>query len=302
MEQQFKTYVEAFMRYLRLEQDASAHTIRNYGIDLKQFEDFLESQEVNGSIRLKAIDRLTLRSFMAHLQKGGISKTSLSRKVSTLRSFFRFLRREEVLETNPARGVSLPRKDKKLPAFLDQKEIRALLSAPDTKTFIGLRDRAILETLYSTGMRVGALVGINVGNLDLIGEVVKVREKGKKERICPLGSHAVKALLAYLKKFPKVLPSTPGGQPVFINRSLKRLSAESVGIIVHKYIKETAIAKEITPHAIRHSFATHLLDAGADLRAVQELLGHSSLSTTQIYTHVSKERLKQVYDRTHPRA
>lgn len=301
MEQQFKTYVDAFMRYLRLERNASAHTLRNYGIDLRQFEEFLRAQSDPGGIRLKAVDRLTLRSFMAYLQKRGIARSSLSRKISALRSFFRFLRREGVLETNPARLVSLPRKDKKLPSFLDQREIQALLSAPDGETFLGLRDRAILETLYSTGMRVGALVGINTGDLDLIGEVVKVREKGKKERLCPLGSYAIRALRAYLDKHPKkVSGATP--QPVFINKTLKRLSAESVGILVHKYIKEAAIDKEITPHAIRHSFATHLLDAGADLRAVQELLGHSSLSTTQIYTHVSKERLKQVYDRTHPRA
>ena len=298
MPAKFESYIDAFMRYLRLERNASPHTLRNYGSDLRQFQRFLESQETAGAIRIKKIDRLTLRGYMAFMQQAGIGKRSLSRKISTLRSFFRFLRREGVLETNPARQVWLPRQDKKLPSFLAREEIKDLLDAPDRTTLLGLRDRAILETLYSTGMRVGALVSMNRGDIDLIGDLVKVREKGKKERLCPLGSFAVRALREYLKHSPE----KADGGPVFINRSMERLSAESVGKLLNKYIKKAAIHKKITPHAIRHSFATHLLDAGADLRAVQELLGHASLSTTQIYTHVSKERLKKVYDRTHPRA
>ncbi|MDP8214678.1 MAG: tyrosine recombinase XerC [Candidatus Euphemobacter frigidus] len=294
----FESYIDAFMRYLRLERNASPHTLRNYRSDLRQFQGFLESQETAGTIGIKKIDRLTLRGYMAFLQQTGIGKRSLSRKISTLRSFFRFLRREGVLEINPARQVWLPRQDKKLPTFLIQEEIKSLLDAPDRNTLLGLRDRAILETLYSTGMRVGALVSMNRRDIDLIGEVVKVREKGKKERLCLLGSYALRALRDYLKHSPEKADR----DPVFINRSLGRLSAESVAKLLNKYIKQAAIHKKITPHAIRHSFATHLLNAGADLRAVQELLGHASLSTTQIYTHVSKERLKKVYNRTHPRA
>ena len=294
----FESYIDAFMRYLRLERNASEHTLRNYRSDLCQFHKFLNSQEMPGAVRVKKVDRLTLRRYMAYLQQIGNGKRSLARKISALRSFFRFLRREGVLESNPARQVWTPRQDKKLPSFLAADEIKVLLDAPDCSTFLGLRDRAILETLYSTGMRVGALVSMNRRDIDLIGDMVKVREKGKQERLCPLGSFAVRALREYLDRSP----DKADGGPVFINRSRERLSAESVGKLLSKYIKQAAIHKKITPHAIRHSFATHLLNAGADLRAVQELLGHASLSTTQIYTHVSKERLKNVYDRTHPRA
>ena len=294
----FESYIDAFMRYLRLERNASEHTLRNYRSDLNQFLEFLNSQEMPGAVRVKKVDRLTLRRYMAYLQQIGNGKRSLARKISALRSFFRFLRREGVLESNPARQVWTPRQDKKLPSFLGSDEIRALLAAPDCTTFLGLRDRAILETLYSTGIRVGALVGINQGDVDLIGDIVKVREKGKKERLCPLGSYAVQALREYMKK----LPLKGATATLFINRSKGRLTSKSVRELLNKYIKQASIKKKITPHAIRHSFATHLLDAGADLRAVQELLGHENLATTQIYTHLSREHLKKVYDRTHPRA
>jgi integrase/recombinase XerC len=235
---------------------------------------------------------------MASLQERGVGKRSLSRKISSLRSFFRFLRREKLIDDNPARQVWLPRSDKKLPSFLTREEVQALLVAPDTSTLLGLRDRAILETLYSTGIRVGALVAMNRGDVDLIGDLARVREKGKKERLCPLGSYAVRALRDCLKAFPE----HGSADPLFVNRSGRRLTAASIRKLLDKYIKLAAIEKKVTPHALRHSFATHLLNAGADLRSVQELLGHESLSTTQIYTHVSKERLKKVYDRTHPRA
>jgi len=294
----FESYIDAFMRYLRLERNASEHTLRNYRSDLNQLQKFLNTQEMPGAVRVKKVDRLTLRRYMAYLQQIGNGKRSLARKLSTLRSFFRFLRREGVLESNPARQVWTPRQDKKLPSFLAPEEIKALLSAPNCSTFMGLRDRAILETLYSTGIRVGALVDINQRDVDLIGEIVKVREKGKKERLSPLGSFAIRALREYMEK----LPLKEMSAPLFINRGKERLTAESVRKLLTKYIKQASIMKKITPHAIRHSFATHLLDAGADLRAVQELLGHENLSTTQIYTHLSREHLKKVYDRTHPRA
>ena len=293
-------YVDAFLRYLRVERNASDHTLRNYRIDLGQFESFLSGAGSLGAVRVKSIDRLALRAFLAHLQKGGAGKSTLSRKVSSLRSFFRYLQREEVIEANPARLLSLPRREKKLPAFLDQKEVEALLAAPDTRTFLGLRDRAILETLYSTGMRIGALTGLSLGDVDLIGEVARVREKGKKERLCPLGSYAVKALQEYLRASASF--GSARSRPVFVNRDGGRLTAQAARDLLDKHIRTAAIAKKVSPHALRHSFATHLLDSGADLRAVQELLGHSSLSTTQIYTHVSRERLRKVYDQTHPRA
>ncbi len=298
MVEKFENYVDAFIRYLRLERDASPHTLRNYRSDLVQFQRFLESMSAAGPGRLKKIDRLTIRSYMAALGERGIGKRSLSRKISALRSFFRFLRREGVLDSNPARQVWLPRQEKRLPSFLEPEEIRSLLEAPDPSTLLGLRDRAILETLYSTGIRVGALVGMNRGDVDLLGDLARVREKGKKERLCPLGGYAVRALADYLKEFPEAGASAP----LFVNRSRRRLTAASVRKLLAKYIERSAIKKKITPHALRHSFATHLLNAGADLRSVQELLGHESLSTTQIYTHVSKERLKKVYDQTHPRA
>ncbi len=298
MVEKFEQYIDAFIRYLRLERDASAHTLRNYRSDLVQFRDFLQSPQSGSPSRLKEIDRLTIRGYMAALQERGVGKRSLSRKVSALRSFFRYLRREGLLEENPARQVWLPRSEKRLPSFLTREEIGELLAAPDTSTLLGLRDRAILETLYSTGMRVGALVAMNRSDVDLIGDLARVREKGKKERLCPLGTYAVRALRDYQKSFPE----NDSSGPLFVNRSGGRLSAASVRKLLEKYIERAAIKKKITPHALRHSFATHLLNAGADLRAVQELLGHESLSTTQIYTHVSKERLKKVYDRTHPRA
>lgn len=288
------------MRYLRLERNASPHTLDAYSRDLRQLAEFLEEQSPSGTVNLRRVDRLTIRGFMAYLQQEGIGKSSLSRKISALRSFFKFLRREGVLENNPARMISLPRKARKLPSFLLKEEMEALLSAPDTSTLLGLRDRAILEVLYSTGIRVGGLVGLNQGDLDLLGDTVRVREKGKKERLCPMGSYAVRALRKYLRYYPA--PAAGASPPLFLNRGGGRLSARSVEKLVDKYIQRSALRKKISPHSIRHSFATHLLDAGADLRAVQELLGHASLSTTQIYTHVSRERLKKVYDRAHPRA
>ena len=294
----FEQYIDAFIRYLRLERDASPHTLRNYRSDLVQFLDFLRSPQSGGPARLKDIDRLVLRGYMAALRERGVGKRSLSRKVSALRSFFRYLRREGLLEENPARQVWLPRSEKKLPSFLTRKEVADLLDAPDTSTLMGLRDRAILETLYSTGVRVGALVAMNRADVDLIGDLARVREKGKKERLCPLGTYAVRSLRDYLKSFPE----NDASGPLFVNRSGGRLGAASVRKLLDKYIERAAIGKKITPHALRHSFATHLLNAGADLRSVQELLGHESLSTTQVYTHVSKERLKKVYYRTHPRA
>lgn len=291
---------DAFMRYLRLEKNSSEHTLSAYSTDLGQFQDFLE-KERGGAVRLRKVTHVTIRAFMARLQGEGVGKSSLARKVSALRSFFRFLQREGAVEANPARLVSLPRRGRKLPVFLDRAEIEALLAAPDPDTFAGRRDRAVLEVLYSTGMRVAALIGINLGDLDLLGEVVKVREKRKKERLCPLGRPALAALQAYLELHPFRGPGA-AARALFLNRSGKRLSVRWVQLMLDRSVLKAGIAKKVSPHSLRHSFATHLLDAGADLRSVQELLGHASLTTTQVYTHVSPGRLKKVYEAAHPRA
>jgi len=299
--QPFEAYQDAFMRYLRLERNASEHTLSAYGTDLGQFHLFLQEQFTPRPIRLGRITHVMLRTFMARLQQDGVGKSTMARKVSVLRSFFRYLQREGVVQKNPGRLVSLPRKEKKLPVFLEKKEVELLLAAPDISTFYGKRDRAILEILYSTGMRVSALVGINRGDMDLLGEVVKVREKRKKERLCPLGKYAIEAIYDYLQACPES-GSDSAVQPLFINRYGKRLSARWVQLMLDKYMLKAGIGKKVSPHALRHSFATHLLDAGADLRSVQELLGHASLSTTQVYTHVSRARLKKIYEAAHPRA
>ncbi len=293
----FSSCLDAFTRYLRIEKDYSPHTVSSYRADLVQFDEFFRSH-YRRSFHPRAVDHLAIRAFMVSCRDRGLGKSTISRKVAALRSFFRFLAREGAVEGNPARAVFLPRKEKRLPRLLDREEMEALLAAPDTATLSGLRDRAVLETLYSTGIRVAALVGLNREDLDLLGDSVKVREKGRKERICPLGGHASRALRNYLKSLPAAGPA----RALFVNRHGNRLSVRAVRDLLDKQIRRAALNKRISPHSIRHSFATHLLDAGADLRAVQELLGHSSLSTTQVYTHVSRRRLKQVYDSAHPRA
>jgi len=289
------------MRYLRLERNASEHTQTAYAADLESFRRFVVDESGSRPVRLNRVTHTMIRAFMAREQLAGAGKSTLARKVSSLRSFYRYLQREGAVDTNPARLVSLPKRDKHLPAYLEPREVEALLAAPDLDTPSGLRDRVILEVLYSTGIRVSALVGINLGDLDLLGEVVRVREKRKKERLCPLGSYALEALREYLS-LRRAGTAGESVQPLFVNRYGKRLSVRWVQMMIARYALQAGITKKVTPHCLRHSFATHLLDAGADLRSVQELLGHSSLSTTQVYTHVSKSRLKKVYDSAHPRA
>lgn len=315
------------MTYLRAERNASEHTIRNYYSDLKQFEKFLSMGQVpsdrqaspknpkNAETSPKNRDtshvfapkRLDLRHFVVHLQKKGCASRTIARKIATIRSFIGFLVEEGYLRSNPAVGLPVPRQEKKLPKFLDEKEMVKLLEAPDEKNVLGLRDRAILETLYSTGMRVGELVSLKPNSVDFIGGVVRVSGKGRKERIVPIGEKALEALGKYSKRRGELLATQRKGirkeaQALFLDRWGGRLSARSVCRLVNKYVRRITVKMGISPHAIRHSFATHLLNAGADLRAVQELLGHANLSTTQVYTHVSTERLKSVYTRAHPRA
>ena len=300
-----KVYIRKFMTYLEVEQNASEHTIRNYHSDLKQFSTFLKLNR--DSDRFLPIVRLDIRRFVVHLQKKGCAARTISRKIASVRSFLRFLVEERYMSSNPAEGIPLPKQEKKLPRFLDEKQTIKLVEAPDGKAILGMRDRAILETLYSTGMRVGELVSLKLDSVDFIGGVVRVLGKGRKERIVPIGEKALEALGKYLKMREELL-SKPrkdirqDRNALFLDRWGGKLCARSICRMVNKYVRVAGTKMGVSPHTLRHSFATHLLNAGADLRAVQELLGHANLATTQIYTHVTTDRLKSVYARAHPRA
>ncbi|MBI4469121.1 MAG: tyrosine recombinase XerC [Acidobacteria bacterium] len=301
---------DRFFNHLKFERNVSEHTIRNYRIDLAQFLDHLAPAAGDGNrpeVELAAIDNITIREFMAGLYAKGKRKSSIARKLAALRSFFKFLCRERLIETNPASLVSSPRQEKRLPKFLEIDQVIRFIELPDTQTDLGKRDRAILELLYATGIRVGELVGLRVSDLDFSSRMVLVRGKGRKERRVPFGEKSVEALQAYLEARERLLASPPKSSrdhpALFLNYLGTRLTTRSVGRLVEKYIKRSIeVSPEISPHTLRHTFATHLLNAGADLRAIQELLGHARLSTTQVYTHVSTQRIMEVYDRTHPKA
>ncbi len=282
-------YIDKFIKYLEIEKNVSRHTVINYSQDLRNFSIFL------GDRKAEDVDYLMIRKFLAELRTRKYEKKTIARKLSTLRSFFKFLYREGYLKANPLATISSPKIDKKLPHFLDVASVVKLIESPGTKDAYCLRDRAILEVLYSSGIRVSELVGLDREDIDLIGGVIKVMGKGRRERICPIGDKASGAVRSYLGKAAR-------NKALFLNRSGGRLSDRSVRRIVDRYIKRVSIEEKISPHTLRHSFATHLLDRGADLRSVQELLGHKNLSTTQIYTHITAERMKSVYDKTHPRA
>jgi tyrosine recombinase XerC len=291
-------YIDKFINYLRVERNASEHTITNYSIDLGVFKAFIGERDIN------TVDHLALRRFLAHLREkknnenNPYAKRTIARKLASLRSFFRFLHREKLIEKNPITAIQTPRIDKKLPVFLSVDKMKALIEKTSGDDVSGLRDRALLETLYSTGVRVSELVGLDIDDVDFISGVVKVLGKGSKERIVPIGEPALNAMRKYIDGRKKVKDK----DAVFLNRSGKRLTDRSVRRVINKHIRACSVAEHISPHSLRHSFATHLLDAGADLRSVQELLGHVNLSTTQIYTHVTTDRLKSVYDKAHPRA
>jgi len=287
-------YVDKFINYLRVERNASEHTIANYRADLEMFGAFL------GERGLEGVDHLAIRRFLAELRSRNYSKRTVARKLASLRSLFRFLFREGLIKNNPITAVMTPKLDKKLPVFLDVDKVKTLLECPPADDVSGMRDRALLETLYSTGMRVSELVGLDTDDIDFISGVVKVFGKGKKERIVPIGEPALDAIRKYVDK--RAAAKVRDKDAVFLNKSGRRLTDRSVRRVIDKHIKACSIAEKISPHSLRHSFATHLLYRGADLRSVQELLGHMNLSTTQIYTHVTMDRLKAVYDRAHPRA
>jgi integrase/recombinase XerC len=310
-----------FLDHLRYERNVSAHTLRNYESDLRQFFDYLSPAEAKtakpakrSSISAKKpngpaidqIDHLTIREWLASLHSAHKKKTSIARKLAALRTFFQFLVREGVVEQNPAKLVATPRKEKKLPVHLSIEDAIRFIETPDTKTEFGKRDRAILELLYATGVRVSELVQLNLRDIDFKSKLLRVFGKRRKERIVPFGDPAARALEDYLAVREAFLMNAPAArrdaQPLILNYQGTRMSTRSVGRLVEKYILLCAGIHDISPHALRHSFATHLLDSGADLRDIQELLGHARLSTTQIYTHVSMEKLIEVYDKAHPKA
>lgn len=283
-------YIEKFIRYLEVEKNYSPHTILNYRHDLQEFKKFL------GETKIENTDYLTLRKYLVGLKAQNLNNTSISRRLSSLRSFFRFLNRENYLKNNPVAGVSSPKKEKRLPSFLTEEEITRLIESVIAKDESGLRDRAMLEVFYSTGVRISELAGLNLDNIDFISGVIKVLGKGKKERLVPIGDIAIGALRNYLDKRAKQ------SEAVFLNKNGSRITDRGIRGIVAKYLRLASIKQGVSPHTLRHSFATHLLNRGADLRSVQELLGHANLSTTQVYTHLTTERLKSIYDKAHPRA
>jgi integrase/recombinase XerC len=288
-----------FLRRLEQERNYSPHTLRAYRQDLEEFTAFLGP----GAGGLPAVTRVQLRSFLAHLHSRRLGKRTIMRKLAALRSFYGFLCREGEAQTNPMLGLRTPKQEKRLPNVLSVEEVARLLQTASGDGAADLRDRAILETLYSSGIRVGELVALKVSDVDFSAEVVTVMGKRRKERVCPLGSYALKALEAWLARRGISLVRAPQcREPLFLNLRGTRLTDRSVARMLAQRLAEANLGARASPHTLRHSFATHLLDRGADLRSVQELLGHASLSSTQIYTHLSAERLKQVYDKAHPRA
>lgn len=283
-------YVDKFISYLEIEKNYSVHTLLNYRIDLRDFERFIENKPI------EKVDYHELRKFLVTLRGKKSASRTIARKLSTLRSFYKFLHREGYIRNDPAILLMSPKIEKTLPKFLSEKEMSKFIETPSMRNVAGKRDRAILETLYSTGMRVSELVGLNIDGVDMISNIAKVAGKGKKERLVPIGDKALDAIRAYLDGRQQ------RSRALFLNKNGTRLSDRSVRNIVNKHIKSACINQNISPHVLRHSFATHLLNRGADLRSVQELLGHVNLSTTQIYTHVTTDRLKEVYNKSHPRA
>ena len=298
----FASAVARFLRYLAAERDASPLTIKSYREDLTALLEYF-NDAVGGPIYPDRITVRELRGYVAAMHEADYAAGTIARRLASLRSFFRFGMREGWVNDNPAKPLRNPRKPRNLPHVLSTEEIGRLLHAPPANDPMGLRDRAILETMYSAGLRISETVGLNDSDLDLTEGIVRIRGKGKRERLSPLGSFAVRAVRRWLQ-VRRLHPSLSNGanRPVFVNRFGRRLTTRSVARMLEKYLRQTGLDRRTTPHTLRHSFATHLLDRGADIRSVQELLGHKSLVTTQIYTHVSTAGLRAVYEKAHPRA
>ena len=293
--------VRKYLEYLEVERNYSPNTILSYETDLVAFTSFLKK---DGIATIREVRKETLRAFLGSLLEHGMGKRSVARKIAALRSFFRYLKRQNAIPSNPALSLITPKVEKKLPSFLDERAMQRLLEAPDRSTPAGKMDAAILELFYSTGMRLGELVNLDIGDVDGREGSVKVLGKGRKERILPLGAKARLAIESYLEVRPgsSAANGRPTVQPLFVTQRGKRIYAQAVGRIVRRYIDQVSEMDKKSPHVLRHSFATHMLNRGADLKAVKELLGHESLSTTQIYTHVSTSRMKDVYEKAHPKA
>jgi integrase/recombinase XerC len=301
--------IEDYLEHLAKERDVSPNTVRAYQRDLREFGDFLGRYYGTGDWTWQGVDRLAMRGFLAHLAKRGLGKRSMSRALSAVRSFYRYLHRNEIVESNPARAVGAPKLDKYLPGYLDRAQIDLLFQMAEVRAwegkFVDVRNLAILELFYSTGMRLSELQSLSRGDVDMITQQVKVRGKGRKERIVPIGDHAILAMRNYESKRDELIRNIGRGadrNAFFLGRTGRRIGVRAVQKAVTNFLAQVDEDAGLSVHSLRHTFATHLLDAGADLRAVQELLGHSSISTTQIYTHTSIERLKQVYQKAHPRA
>ncbi len=295
MQEVFNRYIN----YLEVERNASPYTVRNYTTDLLGFFQFVKGR---GIVSLKEVDRNVLRDYLSHLMEQGFVKASIARKLSAIRSFYRYLEREEILTANPVQKTSSPKLDRRLPSFLSIDEMARLLEAPDLATPRGQRDRAFMELLYASGLRVSELVSLNLERVKLDTREIRVLGKGSKERMVLMGEPAARAITAYLNQGRPELLGEKRSNALFLNRYGERLTERSVQSILEKYANIFGIEKKVHPHMLRHTFATHLLDGGADLRVVQELLGHASLSSTQIYTHVSKSQAKKVYLSAHPMA
>jgi integrase/recombinase XerC len=302
--------VTEYLAHLAKERDVSPNTVRAYQRDLGEFVEFLGRYYGGTEWTWQGVDRIAMRGFLGHLSKRGLGKRSMARVLSAVRSFYRYLHRNEIVDTNPARAVGAPKLEKYLPGYLDRAQIDLLFEMAELGAsdggFVAVRNLAILELFYSTGMRLSELQGMNRGDLDLVTQQAKVRGKGRKERIVPVGDHAVRALRAYELARDELQRALPGAKvdriAVFLSRTGKRIGVRAVQKAVTAFLARIDEDAGLSVHSLRHTFATHLLDAGADLRAVQELLGHASISTTQIYTHTSVERLKAVYQKAHPRA
>jgi tyrosine recombinase XerC len=292
------TELRQFLDHLKYERNVSPHTLAGYGRDLTQLWNYMKENRIS----LRQVDNVTLRGFMAARYELGDKKSTLARKLAAIRSFFQFCVKKKWLENNPAKIVSTPKQDKSVPAFLSEDEMLHLLEIPKTSNPLDVRDQAILELFYATGIRISELVGLDCEDVNLSERLIRVMGKGRKERLVPFGTTAGESLRLYLGKRLLFNKGQVDQKAMFISRKGSRLSARSVQRMVDKYISKTAVERNISPHSLRHSFATHLLSRGADLRVIQELLGHESLATTQKYTHLNIKRLLEVYHKSHPRS
>lgn len=298
-----QTAAQGFLRYLRIERNASELTLKSYGEDLNSFADYLQDR-VGSVPSVEQIDIPMLRAFVSYLHECNYARTTIARRLACLRSMFRYTTREGITASNPAKALRTPRIGRSLPKFLSTPQVNQLIDAPIASETLGARDKAILETMYSAGLRVAELVGLNIEDWDRSANVIRVRGKGRKERIAPIGKFAAAALEEWLDvRKPSPKGTASDGKAMFLNRFGKRLTTRSIGRMLLGHLQQAGMdPKCATPHTLRHTFATHLLDGGADLRSVQEMLGHKSLTTTQIYTHVSTRRMRETYETSHPHA